>query len=110
MITSAPTRVPDEIITSAPSRAIVEINQQVPAHWAARASLLWRHRRMLARVTAIALVVSFAIAFLIPKQYKATAAIMPPDQQNSGALMLAALAGRGGLGALGSLAGGLFGG
>jgi capsule polysaccharide export protein KpsE/RkpR len=112
MITSAPTRVPDEIITSAPSRAIVEINQQVPAHWAARASLLWRHRRMLARVTAIALVVSFAIAFLIPKQYKATASIMPPDQQNSGALMLAALArgGGSGLGSLGTLASSLLGG
>ena len=112
MITSAPTRVPDEIITSAPTRAIVEINQQVPAHWAARASLLWRHRRMLARVTAIALVVSFAIAFLIPKKYKATASIMPPDQQNSGALMLAALArgGGSGLGSLGTLASSLLGG
>ncbi len=33
---------------------------------------------------------------------------MPPDQQGSGALMLAALASRGGLGALGSLAGGLL--
>jgi capsule polysaccharide export protein KpsE/RkpR len=111
MITSAPTRVPDEMITSTPARAIVEINQEVPAHWAARASLLWRHRRMLARVTAIALVVSFAIAFLIPKQYKATASIMPPDQQNSGALMLAALArGGSGMGSLGTLASSLLGG
>jgi capsule polysaccharide export protein KpsE/RkpR len=110
MITSAPTRVPDEM-TSAPARAIVEINQQVPAHWAARASLLWRHRRMLARVTAIALVVSFVIAFLIPKQYKATASIMPPDQQNSGALMLAALSrGGSGMGSLGTLASSLLGG
>jgi capsule polysaccharide export protein KpsE/RkpR len=111
MITSAPTRVPDEMITSTPARAIVEINQQVPAHWAARASLLWRHRRMLARVTLIALVVSIAIAFLIPKQYKATASIMPPDQQNSGALMLAALSrGGSGMGSLGTLASSLLGG
>jgi capsule polysaccharide export protein KpsE/RkpR len=112
MITSTPTRVPEEMISSAHARAIVEINQQVPAHWAARASLLWRHRRLLARVTAVALVVSFAIAFLIPKQYKATASIMPPDQQNSGALMLAALArgGGGGLGSLGTLASSLLGG
>ena len=66
---------------------------------------------MLARVTAIALVVSFAIAFLIPKQYKATASIMPPDQQNSGALMLAALArGGSGMGSLGTLASSLLGG
>ena len=65
-----------------------------------------------ARVTAIALVVSLGIAFLvIPKQYKAITSIMPPDQQGSGAMMLAALAGRSaGLGGLGSLAGGLLGG
>jgi capsule polysaccharide export protein KpsE/RkpR len=62
-------------------------------------------------VTAIALVVSLGIAFAIPKSYKATASIMPPDQQGSGAMVLAALAGRsGGLGGLGSLAGGLLGG
>jgi capsule polysaccharide export protein KpsE/RkpR len=34
---------------------------------------------------------------------------MPPDQQSSGAMMLAALVGHGGLGSLGSLASGLFG-
>src|ERR1700761_2213257 len=85
-------------------------DQQAPTHWADRATLLWRHRRLLARVTAIALLVSLTIAFLIPKQYKATASIMPPDQQNSGALMLAALIGRAGSGSLGSLASGLLGG
>jgi capsule polysaccharide export protein KpsE/RkpR len=112
MITSAPTRVPEEMITNTPARAIVEFNQQVPAHWATRASLLWRHRKMLARVTAIAFVVSFALVFFIPKQYKATASIMPPDQQNSGALMLAALArgGGSGMGSLGTLASSLLGG
>jgi uncharacterized protein involved in exopolysaccharide biosynthesis len=74
---------------------------------------LWLHRRLLTRVTAIALVVSLGIAFTLPKQYKASASIMPPDQQGSGAMLLAALAGRGGsgaLGGLGSLAGGLLGG
>jgi uncharacterized protein involved in exopolysaccharide biosynthesis len=96
---------------SALAPAPVENNQQISAHWAVRATLLWRHRRMLTRVTAISLVVSLGVAFLIPKQYKATASIMPPDQQNSGAIMLAALAGRGGgLGSLGSLASGLLGG
>jgi capsule polysaccharide export protein KpsE/RkpR len=83
--------------------------------WANRAMLLWQHRRMLARLTAISLVVSLGIAFLIPKQYKSTTSIMPPDQQGSSAMMLAALAGHAGagagsLGALGSLAGGLLGG
>jgi uncharacterized protein involved in exopolysaccharide biosynthesis len=81
------------------------------AHWVTRATLLWEHRRLLGRVTAIALVISLGIAFAIPKSYKATASIMPPDQQGSGTMLLAALAGRsGGLGGLGSLAGGLLGG
>jgi uncharacterized protein involved in exopolysaccharide biosynthesis len=80
-----------------------------PAHWAVRALLLWQHRRLLARVTVIALALSLGIAFLIPKQYTAVTSIMPPDQQGSGAMLLAALAGRGGLGSLSGLAGGLLG-
>jgi uncharacterized protein involved in exopolysaccharide biosynthesis len=79
--------------------------------WVIRASLLWEHRRLLGSVTAIAMVLSLGIAFAIPKRYKATASIMPPDQQGSGATLLAALAGRsGGLGSLGGLAGDLLGG
>ena len=78
--------------------------------WAIRAMLLWKHRRKLARVTAISLLVSLALSFSIPKQYKSTTSIMPPDQQGSGAMLLAALAGHsGGLGALGGLASGLLG-
>lgn len=79
--------------------------------WAVRAMLLWKRRHMLARVTVIALLVSLAISFAIPRQYKSTASIMPPDQQGSSAMMLAALASHSpNLGALGSLAGGLLGG
>ena len=85
-----------------------------PTDSLSRARLLWQYRRTLARVTAVALVASLTIAFLIPKRYKSTASIMPPDQQGSGAMLLAALAGHsgslGGLGSLGSLAGGLLGG
>lgn len=81
-----------------------------PPRWVVHANLLWQHRRLLARVVAISLVVSLGIAFVIPKQYKSTASIMPPDQQGASAMMMAALAGRlGNLGALGSLAGGLAG-
>ena len=59
----------------------------------------------------ISLLVSLGIAFAIPKQYKSTTSIMPPDQQSSSAMMLAALAARSGRpGSLGSLAGGLLGG
>lgn len=74
--------------------------------WVVRTHLLWVHRHMLVRVTAISFAVSLAIAFLIPKQFKSTASIMPPDQQNSTAMMLAALVSHSGnLGALGNLAG-----
>jgi uncharacterized protein involved in exopolysaccharide biosynthesis len=95
--------------------AILDREEAVPVQhqplWAVRTMLLWEHRRMLARLTAISLLVSLGIAFAIPKQYKSSASIMPPDQQGSGAMMLAALAhSTGGLGALGGLAGQLLGG
>lgn len=92
----------------------LDVNEQTPTvqqeSWAIRAMLLWKHRRRLARVTAISLIVSFGIAFVIPKRYTSTTSIMPPDQQSSGAMMLAALVSHGGnLGGLGSLAGSLLG-
>ncbi|MFP5230235.1 MAG: lipopolysaccharide biosynthesis protein [Acidobacteriota bacterium] len=78
--------------------------------WALRALVLWKHRPILGRVTGISFVVSLAIAFLIPKEYKSVTSIMPPDPQNTSAMMLAALTSRSsGLGALGGLAGGLLG-
>ena len=101
--------IPDAVLSSLELEETLRIGQEQT--WAIRAMLLWKHRRMLARVTAISLLVSLTIAFTIPKQYKSTASIMPPDQQGSGgAALLAALSGHaGGLGALGSLASGLLG-
>ena len=97
------------MITTSPPIPLSRIEQR--EHWASRAMLLWSKRRLLARATAISLAVSLAIAFLIPKQYKSTASIMPPDEQGSRAMMLAALASHAGsLGALGGLAGSLVGG
>jgi uncharacterized protein involved in exopolysaccharide biosynthesis len=81
------------------------------ADWVVRATLIWKHRQLLVRVSTISLVISLGIAFAIPKRYKAITRIMPPDQQSSGALLLSVLAGRsGGVGGLGSLGGltGLF--
>jgi uncharacterized protein involved in exopolysaccharide biosynthesis len=101
---------PDSVI------AILDREEQMQIYheprWAVRAMLLWKHRVVLARITAIALLASLTIAFTMPKQYKSSASIMPPDQQSgSSAMLLAALAGHSGsLGALGSLAGGLLGG
>lgn len=85
----------------------------IQSNWIRNTTLLWEHRRLLARVTGIALIVSALIAFLIPKQYESVARLMPPDQPSSGAAMLAAIAGRsgsGGLGSFGTLTGSLLGG
>jgi uncharacterized protein involved in exopolysaccharide biosynthesis len=78
-------------------------------NWLTNATLLWNARRPLARIAAASLLISLAMAFAIPKQYQSSARIMPPDQQSSSVMMLAALASRaGGLGNLGGLAGGLL--
>ncbi|MGC2297703.1 MAG: Wzz/FepE/Etk N-terminal domain-containing protein [Acidobacteriaceae bacterium] len=85
---------------------------QRPPNWVVNANVLWDHRRTLARVTAIALVVSLLIAFTIPKRYTSTGRIMPPDNSGSTMAMFAALAGRSGgeFSGLSSLAGSLLGG
>jgi uncharacterized protein involved in exopolysaccharide biosynthesis len=95
----------------ATTEIFVSKTQTMP-NWLRNANLLWDHRRRLARVAAVALVLSGAIAFLIPKRYESVARLMPPEQPSSGAAMLAALAGHsmGGLSGIGSLAGLLGGG
>jgi len=79
------------------------------AAWASNLFYLWDRRRALVRVGVVALVLSTAIAFLLPKRYESSTSLMPPDQQSSGAAMLAALAGRAGAGGLNMLTGGLLG-
>jgi len=66
-----------------------------------------QHRRALVRVLVIALIVSTAVAFLIPKRYESTTRIMPPEGPNPAAL-LAAVTGKMPAG-LGELAGGFLG-
>jgi Chain length determinant protein len=71
--------------------------------------LLWERRRFLIRAVVWGLAVSLLAAFVIPKRYSSTTRLMPPDGQSGSSLaMLAAMAGKGGLG-VGSLAGGLLG-
>jgi capsule polysaccharide export protein KpsE/RkpR len=71
--------------------------------------LLWEHHRFLARAVVWGLAASLLVAFLIPKRYDSTIRLMPPDgQSGSGLAMLAAMAGKNGLG-MGSLAGDLLG-
>jgi capsule polysaccharide export protein KpsE/RkpR len=78
------------------------------ARWVPNTSLLWDRRRTLFRRAIASLLLSGAIAFLIPKQYESTTRIMPPEQ-GMGSAMLAALAGKAMPGALGALAGSMFG-
>jgi len=71
--------------------------------------LLWEDRRLLFRATAIGLLFSSLLAFLIPKSYTSTAQLMPPDSQsNSGVAMMESLAARG-AGGMGSMAADLLG-
>ena len=72
--------------------------------------LLWSQRRFLARWTLSGVVLVTLIAFVIPKQYRSTTELMPPDSQGGSRLaMLAAAAGKLDAG-LSSLAGDFLGG
>lgn len=79
------------------------------AAWIENAGVLWDRRRVLFRVALWTLLVSTAVALILPKHYESTARIMPPDQSGGGTALLAALAGKSMLGGLGALASGLFG-
>ena len=76
---------------------------------AKRFRLLWGSRRLLFRASAVGLLASTLVAFLIPKSYTSTAQLMPPDQQSTSALaMMAGMAAKAG-GGLGAMAGDLLG-
>lgn len=78
-------------------------------NWLPGLRLLWGKRRFLFRATVYGLLVATLIAYLIPKRYKATAQLMPPDPQSLNSVaMMAALSTRAG-GTAGALAGDLLG-
>jgi len=54
--------------------------------------LLWNQRRFILRLMGVGLVLSTTVAFVIPKRFQSTARLMPPDQMDSSAAMLAAAA------------------
>ena len=89
----------------------VEVNIKVSGgdRWVPNISLLWERRRTLLRVAIVSLLLSAAIAFLIPKQYESSTRIMPPEQQGMGTAMLAALVGKAMPGAMSALAGSMLG-
>jgi capsule polysaccharide export protein KpsE/RkpR len=87
-----------------------EIGDVVSEEYTAdRLWLLWQNRHVLFRFTLWALLMTTAVAFVIPKRYASTTRLMPPDNQsNSGIALLAAMASKGGVGP-GALAGDLLG-
>ena len=71
--------------------------------------LLWDRRRLLVRAALCALIGSALIAFLIPPRYQSTSRLMPPDNQSSTGLAMAAAAISGSAGGLGGIASDLLG-
>ena len=78
-----------------------------------RVRLLWNQRRLLTKAAGVGLIVGVLVAFVIPKEYRASVQLMPPDNQSNAGMLAAALAARvGGGGAvsgLGATAGDLLG-
>jgi uncharacterized protein involved in exopolysaccharide biosynthesis len=66
--------------------------------WISYAWLLWNSRSLFFKVTARALLAAIIIVFLIPSRYESTANIMPPEQNNQGALLSMLGRGTGGSG------------
>jgi capsule polysaccharide export protein KpsE/RkpR len=77
--------------------------------WVENASLFWDHRRILAGAAGVAFVLSILFSLSLPKEYVSTTRIMPPEQGNNSAAMLAALVGKSSAGGLAGLAGSLLG-
>ena len=102
-----PIEMPDEVVPDSSSFELQDsASQNDVVAWL---RLLWDGRRFLVRVAVWGLVLSAIMALLIPKRYESTTRLMPPDSQSgSGMAMMAALAGKGGLG-LSSMAGDLLG-
>ena len=99
-----------ELLEPATERVRTEAASQ-PANWVVNATLLWEHRRLMARAFVVSVLVGVLFAFLIPKKYTSTGRIMPPENGGSSFALLAALTGRGSsdLGGLGGLASSLLG-
>jgi len=83
---------PDELVIEAiDEEALREARERTVR----RVRLLWNSRRFIRRAALCGLVIATLIAFVVPKRYKSTAELMPPDQSvGSGAAMLTALSTR----------------
>jgi capsule polysaccharide export protein KpsE/RkpR len=99
----------ETIETAVPDTPGQSLHAQAP-NWLVNVNILWLHRRVLARVAAVAFFISLGISLAIPKMYTSHARIMPPESSRSGTALISALAGRSlGSELLGGLAAGLMG-
>jgi len=91
--------------------AVVEEARDKERNVLCRLRLLWAQRRMLFRVTLYAMLASTGLVFLIPPRYESTARLMPPDNQSSTGLAIAAatMSGTSGASGLGGIASDLLG-
>ena len=71
--------------------------------------LVWGERSFLFRVSLIGFVCGLALAFLIPVRFTSTTQLMPPENQSTSTLAMAAAAMSGRAGGLGQIAGDLLG-
>lgn len=78
-------------------------------HTVAQLWLLWGNRRMLLRAALLGFAISTAIAFLIPARYQSTTQLMPPDDEASSGLAMAAALANKMDGALSGIAGSVLG-
>lgn len=93
----------------AEQRLEVQLSDQSPPRALVLLDLVARERRRILQFVVVGLIVSAAVAFLIPARYEAVARLMPPDQSGGmTASMLGALAAKAGDG-LGSMATDLLG-
>jgi uncharacterized protein involved in exopolysaccharide biosynthesis len=95
---------------SADSARQLELEQRAARErTAAHLRLLWQNRRFLARVAVVGLSLSIVLALLIPNRYQSVARLMPPDNQSSSGLAMAASALAGQASGLAGMAGDLLG-
>lgn len=100
-------RLPDETIPADPASS--RAGNSVAAQAVARLRILWQQGRFLFRVTLAGFGVFTLIALSIPKRYQSSAQLMPPDDQTSSGLGMAASLASKMTGSFGGLAGGLLG-
>ena len=106
---------PEDLLLTQSGKEIAEgqsERQRARERLVSRQRLVWDHRQTVFRTALAAALLSSLVAFLIPARYQSTARLMPPDEPNLGAGLLAAS--RSNIGAplgsdLGSTAGDLLG-